>query len=104
MEENDPSNPSKKPRSNPDDWAADDPLKENQGERYVNSNLNHSLHNKTIAIPNKQAKSLSEFSAEERKRKRTTQEKGICLLSFSRMAPRPPMMIPEQKFGTNLFS
>ena len=103
MKENDPSNPPKKTRSDPDRWAAEDPLKEDQGDRYVNSNLNHSSHNKNIAIPNKQAKSLSEFSAKERKRKRTTQEKEICL-SFSRMAPKPPMMIPEQKFGTNLFS
>ena len=75
--------------------------------RYVK--LNKNSNNKI----KKQDKNVDIFAAKNLKRKRTTQEKEICLLSFSRMAPKPPdpsgigrskinqKILSEQKSGDN---
>ena len=95
------------------DYDPKDPLRLNNlsSNRYVYSN--HLTNN---IIPKKQANNLHVFIAKKRRRKQATQEKEICLLSFSRMAPTPPdqpgtgtnqdenasMMFSEREFNENM--
>ena len=83
-----PLHPSKKARPFSSDWSKDDPLKlqDLNKNRYVTAN--YPLHNKNNIINNKRAiKEPLFFTAKKLKFKQATQEKEICFLSFSRMAP-----------------
>ena len=98
------------------DFDPSDPLRLNNlsGNRYVYPN--HLTNNKTKVTPKKQANNLHVFTAKKRRRKKATQEKEICLLSFSRMAPKLPdqpgtgsnqdenasMMFSEREFNENM--